>query len=187
MTKQQNATAKAKKSRLSTRSLVTAIIIVSILIVSIVYTSMNLPTATPPSTNPPSNSSNNPPSSTSSQNAIVFDFDTGSPSLIEGQNTPLNQTSNGITASFSSPSDSVSPAFSIQSYSTTFIVLPQFSDRWLYDNGPSRDSLIIRFSQSLTSINFTFATRESRRGSTTQLTNVTLTAYANSTDSTPIG
>jgi len=183
MTNQQNADAKAKRSRFSTRVQVIAIVVVSILIVSALYTSMKLPTLT----FPPSNSSDNPQDSASSQTAVVFDFDSGSPSLVEGQNTPFNQTSDGLTANFSSPSDSVSPAFSIQSYDTTFIALPQFSGRWLYDNKPTRDSLIIRFSQPLTSINFTFATRESRRGSEVQSTNVTLTAYANSTDSTPIG
>lgn len=179
---QQNVNAKRK--RLSTRSLVISVVIVAVLIVALAYASITRPTAMVPSSN---SSNNHPPNSSSNQTAIIFNFDTGSPSLVEGQNTPFNQTTNGLTASFSSPSDSVTPAFSIQSYDTTFIVLPQFSGNWLYDNKPTRDSLIIRFNQSLTSINFTFATRESRRGSATQSTNVTLTAYANSTDSTPIG
>ena len=120
-------------------------------------------------------------------NRTTFDFDTGSPSLIEGQNTPLDQTSNGLTASFSSPSDSVNPAFSIQSYHTTFFELSQFSGRWLYDNKPSRDILDIKFSQQLTSINFTFATLEYHGGPSTEPSNITLVAYINSTDTPPIG
>lgn len=184
MATQQNANPKIRKNRLSTRNLVIVVVIVAFLIVAIVYAALNAPVATVPSSNSSNNQTSN---STSNQTAIVFDFDTGFPPLVEGQNTPFNQTVNGTTASFSSPSDSAYPAFSIQSYETTFIVLSQFSGKWLYDNKPSRDALIIRFSSPLTSINFTFATRESRRGTATQSTNVTLTAYMDSTDSAPIG
>jgi len=115
---------------------------------------------------------------------VTFDFDTGFPLLAETQNTPLNQTSNGITAYFSSPSDtSVAPAFSVQSYGTTFTKLSQFSGKYLYDNKPSRDSLDIMFSQQLTSITLTFATVEYH----TEASNITLTAYMNSIDTTPVG
>lgn len=115
---------------------------------------------------------------------VTFDFDTGFPLLVETQNTPLNQTSNGITAYFSSPSDtSVAPAFSVQSYDTTFTKLSQFSGKYLYDNKPSRDSLDIMFSQQLTSITLTFATVEYH----TEASNITLTAYMNSIDTTPVG
>lgn len=48
----------------------------------------------------------------------AFDFDTGFPTFVEGQSTPLNQTSGAITAYFSSPFDPA--AFSVQSYDTTF-------------------------------------------------------------------
>jgi len=68
---------------------------------------------------------------------ITYDFNNGKPVLLEGQNTPFSQTSSGVTAHFSSPSD---PAvFSIQSYDTTFYTLSQFSGNYLFDNKISRD------------------------------------------------
>ena len=116
--------------------------------------------------------------------SATFDFDIGSPVLAETQNTPLNQTSNGVTAFFGSPSDTVTaPAFSIQSYDTTFIRLPQFSGKYLYDNKPSRDILEIRFSQPLKKIALTFATVEYKAAQS----NIELTAYTNSADSSPVG
>jgi len=183
MTTQQSESAKMKRNRLSTRNLMLVIVAVAVLVVAVVYASIHVLTATPPSTAPHITPLN----PTANQTAITFDFDTGSPFLVEGQNTPLNQTSSGLTARFSSPSDLVTPAFSIQSYDTTFLVLSQFSGRWLYDNKPSRDSLDIKFSQHLTSINFTFATLEYHGGPTTEPSNITLTAYMNSTDTTPVG
>jgi hypothetical protein len=120
----------------------------------------------------------------STELTVTFDFDTGDPLLAEGQNTPINQTSDGITAHFSSPSDSVlgSP-FSVQRYETTFITLSQFSGKYLYDNKPSRDTLEIRFSQPLKGISLTFATYEYQTGPT----RITLTAYMNSADNPPVG
>ena len=103
------------------------------------------------------------------------------------QNTPFNQTSSGVTARFNSPSDRVSPAFSVQSYVTTFLDLSQFSGKWLYDNKPSVDSLEIAFSQPLASINLTFATVEYHGGPGTEPSNVSLTAYMNSIDTPPVG
>jgi len=170
---QQNENAKTKRKRLSTRNLMLIVAVLAVLVIAIIYTSIYPPTA-------PSNS-------TDEQTAIAFDFDTGSPFLIEGQNTPLSQTSNGLTASFSSPSDSATPAFSIQSYDTTFFELPQFSGRWLYDNKPSRDLLDIKFSQQLASINFTFATLEYHGGPSAEPSDITLVAYVNSTDTIPVG
>jgi hypothetical protein len=120
----------------------------------------------------------------STEPAVTFDFDTDDPLLAEGQNLPFNQTSDGITAYFSSPSDTaVASAFSIQDYETTFITLSQFSGKYLYDNKPSRDILEIRFSQQLKSISLTFATYEYQTGPTT----ITLTAYVNSAETTPMG
>jgi len=165
----QSENAKTKRSRLSPRNLAMVTVAIAVLAVATVFLSVYL--------------LNQPPEQTS----IVFDFDTGSPSLIEGQNTPLSQTSNELTAIFSSPSDFTTPAFSIQSYATTFLVLPKFSGRWLYDNKPSVDVLDILFSQSLTSINFTFATLEYHGGPTTEPTEIKLTAYMNSTEITPVG
>jgi len=70
----------------------------------------------------------------------------------------LNQTSNGLTAHFSSPSDPAT--YSIQSYDTTFYTLSQFSGNYLFDNKIVRDKLQISFSQPLSNITLTFATAE---------------------------
>jgi len=112
----------------------------------------------------------------------TFDFDTGLPALSVGQNTPLNQTSGGVTAYFSSPTDPA--AFSTQSYETTFLKLSQFSGKYLYPNKSTRTYLDIRFSQQLTSITLTFATIEFHDPGPT---NITLTAYMDSTGTTPVG
>jgi len=170
------------RARLSARRLVLVTAVVAVLVVVVVYALFSVPTFFP-STTPPSNS----PNSTPTQPTITFDFDTGAPFLVEGQNTPFNQTSSGLTARFNSPSDLANPAFSVQSYDTTFFVLPQFSGRWLYDNKPTSDSLDITFSNKLTSINITFATLEYHGGPTKEPTEIKLTAYMNSTDTIPIG
>ena len=60
--------------------------------------------------------------------AVTFDFDTGVPATSAGQNTPLDQTSGGVTAHFSSPSD---PAFSVQNPGSTQFKLSQFSGDYL--------------------------------------------------------
>jgi len=120
----------------------------------------------------------------STELAVNFDFDTGSPLLSEGQNLPINQTSDNITAYFSSSSDTAAGSpFSIQSYETTFIQLSQFSGKYLYDNKPSRDALEIKFSQQLKSISLTFTTIEYQTGPT----EMTLTAYMNSVNNNPVG
>jgi len=142
---------------------------VLVILVALAYILSNAPTVTP------------------TEPTITFDFDTGYPLLVETQNTPLNQTSGGVTARFSSPSDLTAPAFSVQSYDTTFFKLSQFSGKWLYDNKPSMDPLDIMFSQPLTSISLTFATFEYHGGPGTEPTNITLTAYMNSVDTTPVG
>jgi len=116
---------------------------------------------------------------------VSFDFDTGTPSLSMGQSIPFNQTSGEVTAYFSSPSGST--AFSVQSDSTTFYKLSQFSGKYLYDNSPLRDSLEIKFSHYLSSITFSFATIEYRGSSGDEPSNITLTAYNDSTATTPVG
>lgn len=124
---------------------------------------------------------------TESNRPIIFDFDTGTPILAETSNTPLNQTSQGVTAFFSSPSDNANPAFSIQSYDTTFVSLSKFSDKWLYDNQPSTESLDIVFNRELTSIKLTFATVEYHGGSGTKPSEIVLTAYKDGINTTPLG
>ena len=157
-----------KRNRLTTRRLLLIAVAIVIVVVIIGYGLIQI-FRTPSLVEPPP--------------AAIFDFDNGSPLLAEFQNTPLNQTSNNITAYFSSPSDTNAPAFSIQSYSTTFTELSQFSGKYLYDNKPSRDILEIRFSQQLTRISLTFATSDYQ----TAPTEITLTAYVNSADTTPVG
>ena len=165
--KQSDESMKGKRNRLSTSRILLIGIALLVLVVAMWYISSHVSIA-PFSTEP----------------TVVFDFDNGYPLLAETQNTPFNQTLNGVTAYFSSPSDTTTaPAFSIQSYDTTFIKLSQFSGKYLYDNKPSRDSLEIRFSQQLKSITLTFATVEYK----TEPSNITLTAYMNSIDTPLVG
>ena len=118
--------------------------------------------------------------------AVTIDFDTGLQALSLSQSTPFNQTSRGVTAFFSSPSDPA--AFSVQSSDTTFFRLSQFSGNYLYPNKPFRTYLDIRFSQPLNNITVTFATIEYHGpGNVETPSNVKLTAYMNSTSTTAIG
>ena len=163
----KNENTKTRRNRFSTRKLLLAVGLVLVLVVALGYV-LSRNYLAPPST----------------EIAVTFDFDTGYPLLAEGQNLPFNQTSDGITAYFSSPFDTVvASAFSIQRYETTFITLSQFSGKYLYDNKPSRDTLEIRFSQQLKGVSLTFATYEYQTGPT----DMTLTAYMNSADTTPVG
>jgi hypothetical protein len=109
---------------------------------------------------------------------IYFDFDNSTPTLVNGQGTPLTQASEPVTANFSSPSDPA--AFSIQSYSTTFITLLKFSGKYLYDNNPTRDILDIKFNTAIVAINFTFATVEYHGGPNSEASAITLIAYQDS-------
>ncbi len=122
------------------------------------------------------------PSSTT-QESVAFDFDTDYPVVANGQNTPLNQISGGLEALFVSNSDETAPAFSIQSYDSTFIKLSEFSGKYLYDNKQSRDILEIRFNQSLSSISLVFATVEYH----SKPSNISLTAYLDSLEAQPVG
>jgi hypothetical protein len=114
-----------------------------------------------------------------------FDFDTGVPILSVFQSTPLNQTSGVVTAYINSTSDPA--AFSVQSDSTTSYKLSQFSGKYLWDSKSSRDSLDIRFNVPLNNITFVFATLEFHGGPTAEPSNITLTAYMDSTATVPIG
>ncbi len=113
---------------------------------------------------------------------VTFDFDTGTPALIIGQNVPFDQTSLGVTAHFSSPQG---PAFSVQSDASTGFNLSQFSGHYVYDNNPNMNTLDIAFSQQLTNITLTFATADFNQ---TELpTIIHFTAYENSTGTPPVG
>jgi hypothetical protein len=110
---------------------------------------------------------------------VTFDFDTGTPALTTGQSVPLDQTSGGVTAHFSSPQG---VAFSVQNDASTLFTMSQFLGNYLYPNRSSADSLTIQFNQQLTNITLAFATTDH---APIEIPNaITLTAYSNST---PVG
>ncbi len=125
---------------------------------SITTQTPSTPSTTPPTTpqtpSTPSDNVTKAPSST----MFTFDFDHGLPVLYEGQNIPFTQEINGLSATFSSPTDPA--AFSIQSYDTTFYTLSQFSGKYLWDNKAVRNIVEITFSQMISQISLTFATVE---------------------------
>ena len=106
---------------------------------------------------------------------VTFDFDTGTPVLPVGRNTPLEQTSGGITARFGSPND---PAFSVQTDASTSWRLSRFSGKYLSPNSINRNPLYILFSGRVTGITFTFATADFE---VEVPTTMQLTAYLDST------
>ena len=113
---------------------------------------------------------------------VTFDFDGGTPPLSRGQSTPIDQTSGGVTARFTSPSG---PAFSVQSDASTGFKLSSFSGNYLYDNDNHRNVLDIKFSQPLTSISLNFATADFHQIEVP--TTIQLTAYVDSTATAPVG
>lgn len=113
---------------------------------------------------------------------VIFNFDTGTPTLARGQNLPFDQTAGGITAQFSSPSGA---AFSVQSDATTGWKLSQFSGNYLYDNNQNRNVLSIKFSQQLTKITLTFATADFQQVEIP--TTLQLTAYLDSNGTPAVG
>ena len=116
---------------------------------------------------------------------VVFDFDTGMPALVVRQNTPLDQTAGGVTAHFSSMLD---PAFSVQTYGTTFIPASWFSGNFLYPNNQNRNVLQISFDQLLASLTLTFATIEYHDpGAGGTPSSLQMTAYRDSSGSPAIG
>jgi hypothetical protein len=119
----------------------------------------------------------------SAQTNATFDFDTGIPVLLPGQNVPINQIADGLTANFSSPQGM---AFSIQSNATTFYVLSQFSGRYIWPNNLTRNVLVVEFGQPLTAIGLTFATIEYHDPGLTP-TPIQLTAYADAAGTVPVG
>ena len=109
---------------------------------------------------------------------VVFDFDSGSPALVTGQNVPFDQTSGGVTASFNYDF-LAGKGFSVQSDSSTGFTLTQFSGFYLYPNASPPGPLFIQFSQPLDSINFTFATADFHQVEVTTI--IQLTAFLDST------
>ncbi len=115
---------------------------------------------------------------------VTFDFDTGTPPLSAGIGTPLDQTKTGVSAHFSSPSDSIGQGYSVQNAGTTFWTLSLFSGNYLIPNSVFKSFLDIKFSQQLTAITLDFATADFQQVEVPSPLQVT--AYENST-ATPIG
>jgi hypothetical protein len=110
----------------------------------------------------------------------TYDFDTGTPALTTGQNTPFDQTSGGITAHFSA----LAGSFSIQTDTSSGLSLSQFSGHYLYHN-VAGSILKIQFSQQVSNLSFTFATSDFPPIEIP--TPIVLTAYTNSTTTPPVG
>jgi hypothetical protein len=106
-----------------------------------------------------------------------FDFD--SPGLHATMGMPSTLTVNGVTASFSSPNAWLSGGFSLQSASTTFYHLSQFSGNYLYPNSVYNPNLAIAFDQPISSLTFTYATADFGQNETP--TTVEVIAYQGST------
>ena len=118
------------------------------------------PTPTPAPTPTPT------PTLTPTPIMITFNFDSGTPTLTAFQPTPFDQTSNGLSAHFSSTADSPShPAFSTQSTNSLVSIAgvinsQNFSGNFLWPSTINHDSLNIKFSGSITSITLNFKTVE---------------------------
>lgn len=117
-------------------------------------------------------------------NAALFDFDTGMPTLNWGHGTPLEQTTGGILAQFSSPTLGAQ-GFSTQSAGTTFFHLSQFAGLYLYPNSVFNPQLEIHFSEPLTSISFTYATADFQQVEIPST--VRVTAYVDATGTAAVG
>lgn len=113
------------------------------------------------------------------QITATFDFDNSTPALNLRQTvvSPVAQTDpSGVTATFSSPE-----GFSVQDYTTTFLILSSFSGKYLMSNhnDASLNHLDISFNQPLTRISLTFATVDANQ--VENPTQLQLNAYNNST------
>jgi len=119
--------------------------------------------------------------------SATFNFDVGSPALYLRQPTPFVQTSNNITANFSSPSDFPSqPVFSVQTVdslaaSSIGINSTRFSGLFLWPSNVNRNNLTISFSSNVTSISMDFKTAETHDpGPGGTGSPISLTAYMDS-------
>ena len=76
---------------------------------------------------------------------VTFDFDMATPALARGQGTPFDQVSGGVTARFSSPSDTLTAAFSVQTdASNPGWKLSKFCGNYVYPNNQNRNVLQIQ-------------------------------------------
>ncbi len=110
--------------------------------------------------------------------SVTFDFDTGTPVLAVGQNLPIDQSSGGITAHFSTPAGS--SGMSVQSDISTFFNLPQMPGHYLSPNASTPNVLEITFSAGLTNISLDYATVDYQDNRETP-SNIQLSASAGST------
>jgi uncharacterized protein (TIGR03437 family) len=117
-----------------------------------------------------------------SAQTVVFDFDTGTPALANGQNIPFDQAWGTVSAHFSSPSG---PAFSIQTDASTGWHLSQFSGHYLYANNQNGNKLQIQFNRPMTAITLTFATADFQQVEVP--TTLQLVAYLGSTATMQVG
>ena len=98
----------------------------------------------------------------SAKAAITIDFDTGTPTKSPGDSLPFDQTSGGVTATFSSPQQTLTYfPFSVQQDQPPARVLSQFSGNYLWSNHDTPlDTLLIEFDQQLGSITLGFALKD---------------------------
>jgi hypothetical protein len=136
--------------------------------------SSSAPTQTPTATPTPTSATSAPiptpipptPTPTPTPITATFNFDTGIPTLTAYQPTPFDQTSNGLTAHFSSTADPPShPAFSTQTTNSLasiagVISSQNFSGNFLWPSAVNHDSLSINFNVNITSITLNFKTAE---------------------------
>ena len=118
---------------------------------------------------------------TANSRSVTYDFDTGTPALTTGQNTPFDQGAGGVTAHFSATND---PAFTVANEATGGWILTKFSGNYL--TPLALDSVLdIQFSQTVTNIALTFATFDFQDIVTP--TSILLTAHTNSTSTPAVG
>jgi hypothetical protein len=109
---------------------------------------------------------------------VTFDFDTGTPALSTGQGLPIDQSSGGITAHFSTPAGS--GGMSVQTDASAQYQLPEMSGHYLLPSSLTPNVLEISFSAALTNISLTFATVDYHDNLETP-SQIQLTAFAGTT------
>ncbi|MCP5556900.1 MAG: InlB B-repeat-containing protein [Verrucomicrobiaceae bacterium] len=88
---------------------------------------------------------------------ILFDFDTAAPALAVDDAVPFDQTSDGVTASFTAAS------FTVQTEASTGRALSKITGNYL-EAGADRESLSISFGSPMTGVQVDFATIEAIAG-----------------------
>ncbi len=112
--------------------------------------------------------------------SATFDFDTGTPSTLEGDPMPATQTSGGWSARFSAPSGT----FAIHSETSTGWRLSNTGNHYLFPTG-SPSELFVLFDRSVGSVHLSFATLDFQQLVTPS--EVRLTAWSDSAGTQLIG